>query len=73
MINIDMCLQFSAKAQGYMLGYHHQVLETEDGREEVKSFERNEKIQKIYRSHRDALTFDGAFISRVMQECIHID
>jgi hypothetical protein len=29
-----------------MLGYHHQALETEDGREEVKSFEQNKKIQK---------------------------
>jgi hypothetical protein len=66
-INIIMCQRFSAKVRGYMLGYHHQALETEDGREEVKSFERNEKIQKIYRSHRDALTFDGAFISRVMR------
>jgi hypothetical protein len=56
-----------------MLGYHHQALETEDGREEVKSFERNEKIHKIYRSHRDALSFDGEFISRVMRECITID
>jgi hypothetical protein len=26
-----------------MLGYHHQALEAKDGREEVKSFERNEK------------------------------
>jgi hypothetical protein len=68
-----MCRQFSAKARGYMLGYHHQALETEDGREEVKSFERNEKIHKIYRSHRDALSFDGEFISRVMRECITID
>jgi hypothetical protein len=56
-----------------MLGYHPQAWETEDGREEVKSSERNKKIQKIYRSHRDALTFDGAFISRVMRECIHFD
>jgi hypothetical protein len=56
-----------------MLGYHHQALETEDGREKVKSFERNEKIKKIYISHRAALTFYGAFISRVMRECIHFD
>jgi hypothetical protein len=56
-----------------MLGYRHQALEAEDGREEVKSFERNEKIQKIYRSHRDALTFDGDFISQVMRECIIVD
>jgi hypothetical protein len=72
-VNIEMCRQFLGKAQGYMLGYHHQALEVEDGREEVKSFERNEKIQKIYRSHRDALTFSGEFISQVMRECINVD
>jgi hypothetical protein len=72
-VNIEMCRQFSGKAQGYMLGYHHQVLEVEDGREEVKSFERNEKNQKIYRSHRDALTFSGEFISQVMRECINVN
>jgi hypothetical protein len=42
-VNIEMCRQFSGKVRGYMLGYHHQVLEVEDGREEVKSFERSEK------------------------------
>jgi hypothetical protein len=67
-----MCRQFSGKARGCMIGYHHQALETEEGGEEVKSFEQNEKIQKIYRSHRDALSFDGAFISLVMRKCIHI-
>jgi hypothetical protein len=41
-----MCQQFSGNARGYMLGYHHQALETEDGREEVKSSEQTEKIQK---------------------------
>jgi hypothetical protein len=56
-----------------MLGYHHQALEAKDGREQVKIFERNEKIQKIYRSHRDALTFSGEFISQVMRECINVD
>jgi hypothetical protein len=39
-----MSRQFLGKARGYMLGYHHQALEAEDGREEVKSFEQNEKI-----------------------------
>jgi hypothetical protein len=72
-VNIKMCRRFLGKARGYMLGYHHQALEVEDGREEVKSFERNEKIQKIYRSHRDALTFSGEFISQVMRECINVD
>jgi hypothetical protein len=55
------CLSKINIARGYTLGYHHQALETEDGREEVKS-------HKIYRSHRDAaLTCDGEFISQVMQ------
>jgi hypothetical protein len=60
-VNIEMCRRFSGKAQGYMLGYHHQALEVKDGREEVKSFERNE------------LTFSGEFISQVMRECINVD
>jgi hypothetical protein len=72
-VNIEMCRHFLGKARGYMLGYHHQALEAKDGRDEVKSFERNEKIQKIYRSHRDALTFSWECISQVMQECINVD
>ncbi len=55
-----------------MIGEKHKAVETKEGQEEIKSYERNEKIQKIYRYHRDALTFDGEFISRVVQECIHI-
>jgi hypothetical protein len=54
-----------------MLGYHHEALEVEDEREKVKSFERNEKVQKIYRSHRDALTFSGEFISQPGDERMH--
>jgi glutamate synthase domain-containing protein 2 len=46
---------------------------TQNLREEVKRFERNEKIQKIYRSHRDTLTFSGEFISHVMRECINVN
>jgi hypothetical protein len=72
-VNIEICRQFLGKARGYMLGYLHQALEAKDGREDAKSFERNEKIQKIYRSHRDALTFSGEFISQVMRECIKVD
>jgi hypothetical protein len=44
-INITMCQRFLGKARGYMLGYPHQALETEDRREEVKSFGCNEKIR----------------------------
>jgi hypothetical protein len=63
-MNIEMCRQFWGMARGYLLGHHHQALEAKDRREKVKSFGRNEKIQKIYRSHRDALTFSGEFISQ---------
>jgi hypothetical protein len=68
-----LCASAKSTSRCYMLGYYHQALEVEDGREEVKSFERNEKNQKIYRSHRDALTFSGEYISQVMRECIDVD
>ncbi len=72
-VSNEEIIELLGKTRGYMLAYYHQALEAEDGKEEVKSFERNEKIQKIYRSHRDALTFSGEFISQVMRECIQID
>jgi hypothetical protein len=66
-------IQFLGKMGGYMLGYHHQALEAVDRREEVKSFEGNKKNKKMYRSHKDALTFSGEFISQVMRECINVN
>jgi hypothetical protein len=44
---------------------------TEEKKSKVLS--KMKKIQKIYRSHRDALTFSGAFISHVMRECINVN
>ena len=35
-------------------------------------FEKNEKIQKMYRSYRDANITDGAFIENVMREYISV-
>jgi transposase len=72
-VNIDMCRRFSGKSRGYMQTYQHQYLERIEGRETgTESHENNEKIHKIYRSHRDALTFDESFIVRVMKDCINI-
>ena len=59
-VSVQMCRRFSAKARGYMLAYHHKALEKSNAKckgesdaIEVKfsSFEYNEKIHKIYRSH----------------------
>ena len=72
-----MCRRFSHKARRYMLGYYHQMKVTEMGEEDTSidvtsSYIKNEVIHKKYRSHRDANTTDGAFIERVMRECLMI-
>ena len=81
-VTLQMCRRFSAKARGYMLAYHHKALEksnakckSESDTIELKfsSFEYNEKIYKIYRSHRNANSIDGAFIEQVIYECITIE
>ena len=84
-ITIDTCRRFSAKARGYMLGYYHQNKEKKVSEMNQKnknregdtiivktetSYQYNEKIHKIYRSHRDANCTDWAFISEVIKECI---
>ena len=64
---------YSAKARGYMQTYMHKYMKEKDSANDNVtewSFEKNEKIHKIYRSHRDANTTDGAFIEKVMRECI---
>ena len=80
-VTIKMARRFSAKAQRYMMVYHHQMKEivlseasgdiVNDG--EKPSFCQNELLHKKYKSHRDASTMDGAFIERVMQECIGVE
>ena len=80
-ININMCRKFSGKARGYMLGYFHQKVMIDEASDQEKeevvsamsSFGFNENIQKIYRSHRDAGTFDAGFIDRIIRECMQID
>ena len=44
--------------------------------DEVKyewNFEHNERIQKMYRSHRDVSVFDGRFIEKVLKESIKVE
>ena len=77
-ITIEMCRKFSGKARGYMCGYMHQKVQLDETSDEEKErvrnmiscYEYNENIQKQYRSHRDANTFDSTFIERIMRECI---
>jgi len=71
-VTLSMSRRFSRKARTYMLGYHHQRTEG-NGDVSVKvesSFEYNEKIHKLYKSHQDCSTADYAFISQVIKECI---
>ena len=35
-------------------------------------FEENERVQKMYKSHRDASVFDGRFIQLVMNESVGV-
>ena len=71
-VSLDMSRRFSQKARSYMLGYHHQRKE-KDSEVRVKvdsSYDYNEKIHKLYKSHRDISTTDFVFISEVIKECI---
>ena len=77
-----MCRRFSAKANGYMLAYHHKALEKSNEKCKSESdtirlkfslFEYNKKIHKNYRSHHDTNSINGAFIEQVVYECITID
>ena len=64
-----MVRKFSKKARRYMLGYSHQRLlnkKDDDGGEWNKF--RNKKVHQLYKSHRDACTFDSKFIKEVMLE-----
>ena len=71
-VNTSMSRKFSKKARTYMLGYHHQKKQdNSDVSVKVESsYEYNEKIHRLYKSHRDCSTTDCAFISQVIKECI---
>ena len=48
-----------------MLRYHHYTLE---GDGSAMGFERNERLLKAYKSHRDTNIFDGKFIMQTLRE-----
>ena len=60
-----------------MSAYSHKKMQEEDlNDDEVKyewNFEHNERIQKMYRSHRDVSVFDGRFIEKVLKESIKVE
>ena len=72
-----MVNKFLMKARRYMIGYKHKKLKEDDfnnGENEIKwSYDYNEKLHKIYKTHRDANAFDSKFIKMVMLECIGVD
>ena len=73
-VSISIAHQFFQKSRSYMLGYHHQsvVNESDDSVlvKEESTFEYNEKIRKLHKSHQDASTTDFSFISTIIKECI---
>ena len=80
-VSIQMCRRFSAKARRYMVGYYHQWKEETVSpiaqgpahiMDDKSSLIKNERIQKMYKSHRDTNCTDGAFIESVMSECIRL-
>ena len=76
-VTIKMARKFSAKARGYMLAYSHKKMQDEGCNDDtVKyewNFEHNERIQKMYRLHRDVSVFDGRFIEKVLKESIKVE
>ena len=71
-----MVNRFSAKARRYMMGYKHKMLENDidDGEHNIEwSYDYNEKIHKIYKTHRDPSSFDNKFIEIVVKECIGVE
>jgi hypothetical protein len=48
-----------------MLTYHHYNLEGDD---HAMGFDSNEKLCKVYKSHRDANIFDGEYILQMLRE-----
>ena len=66
-----MVRKFSAKARRYMLIYLHQRMKSQQN--DVifeRNYDMNERLLKQYKSHRDAASFDGKFITQVWTESI---
>ena len=71
-VTIPMVRKFSRRARRYMLTYSHAQLKHIDKIGEREwSFQQNERIFKLYSSHRDANSFDGKFIEDVLKKSIY--
>ena len=70
-----MVRKFSKRARRYMLTYLHQkVRDGERNSDEIVwDYNEIERIQGIYKSHRDASVFDGRFIQSVINESIGLE
>ena len=68
-VNIISCRRFSAKSRRYMMVYQHQQLSPD----ETLSLEGNEKLLKLYKSHRDVAKTDASFIVKIMKESMGVD
>ena len=69
-VDVNMAREFSRKARSYMLVYQHLRRMKELNSNEIDVTHANiEKLQKVYRVHRDANCIDGQFIMEIMKEC----
>ena len=73
-VDVTMARKFSRKARSYMLVYQHlrKMKELNGDNIDVTHVD-IEKLQKVYRGHRDANCIDGQFIMEVMKECNRIN
>ena len=72
-VNINMVRRFSQKARNYMLTYLHLRAVKNNTRKDALeewNFVKNEKLHKVYSSHRDANCIKGKYIEAVMCESI---
>ena len=72
MVTVDMYRKFLRKARRYMVTYLHKRRAVRDGDANTWNFEENERIQRVYKCHRDANGFDGRFIESVMNKSINL-
>ena len=75
-VSLVSARRFSAKARRYMLIYHHLcLLNSKTIEDSQRLHEKIEKMNNVYRSHRDMNTIDGVFITEVIRDyiCIKIE
>ena len=69
-VSLQSARRFSGKARRYMMIYHHLRLSNKQKADDAQwSYEKIEKVNEIYRSHRDVNTIDAVFIDKVIRDC----